>query len=185
MPYRALAAAAAILLSASLASAGQTQSRTVVPTQDQAAEVCDPFVYDYALNMSVGFYLDGKVSGWYAVTVVNIADFAIWWNNVHPNNMIPGDLVYDSAIGFTIPEGSDLGPTGDYVFLYSAGCYAAQIVAPPLPPNGGATPEVHIEWKSFKQWDLFGYIERRNDKHPWRGGAMPNGDEIAVALGSM
>lgn len=155
----AAAALGCLCLIATPALAGKTSSHTIVQNADEPA-VCDPFIFDYAANYSVTWEIQGKITGWFMLTKHNIEGFVTLWNNTHPDHIIPKDVVFDAVLGFTIPEGSDLGPAGEYVFLYNDGCFVVDITVPPAPANQSPPPAgaVKVQWKSLKQWELLGYI---------------------------
>lgn len=158
MLLRALAAAAAIALSVSASQAGKTPSHTIVPAADEPA-VCDPYVFDYAVNYSFTWANTGQVHNWFLLTAPNIEAFITLWNNIHPDNKIPEGLKFDAVVGFTLDPGSEIGgDPGDYVFLYSGGCYVADVFAPPAPDNASPPPPVKVQYKSLKQWHTLGYI---------------------------
>lgn len=137
MLIRIIAAAAAIALSASPLYAGMTSSRTIVPADEPA--VCDNTIFDYAANYSASWAIGGEVTQWFMLTEPNIAQFIILWNNTHPDALLP-DVAFNEVVAFKIPEGSSLGPAGEYAFLYLDGCYVADVYSPPPPDNVSAPP---------------------------------------------
>lgn len=154
---RILAAAFCCLcLIATPVFAGKTPSRTIVQNADEPA-VCDPFIFDYAANTSVTWQSQGQITGWYMLTAPNIEAFIVLWNNTHPDHKVPEGVVFNAVLGFIIPEGSQLGPVGEYVFLYNDGCFVVDISAPP-PAANQSPPPVKVQWESLKQWQLLGYI---------------------------
>ena len=144
------------------ALAGKTPSHTITAPVQMADEpaACDPYIFDYAVNYSITWAIQGKVTGWFVLTEPNIEAFITLWNNTHPDNMIPKDVVFDAVLGFMIPEGSDLGPAGEYIFLYNGGCFVVDIALPTPPANQSPPPAgaVKVQWKSVKQWEMFGYL---------------------------
>lgn len=166
MILRSLAAAAAIALSASPILAGMTPSYTVPVQMDEVGtapvEACDATVFDYDLNFSATFMVQGEITNWYVLTGANIDNFIIYWNNTHPDNKLPVDVKFDAVIGFVDPDGSITGEAGEYALLYLDGCFVS-FVKVPLPPANVTPPpgEPKPSWDSLKQWQMFGYIGLR------------------------
>ena len=163
MLNRFVAALAAVLLSASLAHAGKVPSQTIVPNpmQDGPA-ACDATGFDYDLNFSATLMVKGDVTNWYVLTGVNAENFAVLWNNVHPDSKVPEGIEFDAVIGLTDPSGSVTGEPGDYALLYLDGCFVDFIKAVVPPDNVSPPPgEVKVQWESLKQWQMFGYIGLR------------------------
>ena len=157
---RIIAAATAIALSASPLYAGKTSSRTIVPAADQPA-VCDNTIFDYAANYSAAWAIQGMVKDWFLLTEPNIPAFINLWNNTHPDNKLPEGKAFNEVIAFTLPEGSTVGPAGEYVFLYQDGCYVADMYVPPQPDNATPPQEADVHWVSLKQWQMMGSLGLR------------------------
>lgn len=160
MLLRALAAAAVIALSASPLYAGKTSSHTIVPAAGES-EACDAFIFDYAANYSAAWAIQGMVDDWFILTEPNVPAFITLWNNTHPDNKIPEGKVFNEVIAFKLPEGSQIGPAGEYVFLYQDGCYVADMYVPPQPDNVSPPQAVKVQWGSLKQWQMMGELGLR------------------------
>lgn len=177
MFIRAIAAAAAIALSASPLYAGQSgadrrqnlqSAGTPTPQSPpqevvilDEPEVCDPYIFDYAANYSASWAIQGIVYDWFFLTEPNIPAFITLWNNTHPDNKVPEGKAFNQVVVFKIPEGSQVGPAGEYVFLYLDGCYV-DVIQAPLPPDNESPPEaVKVHWGSLKQWEMMGQVGLR------------------------
>ena len=161
MFIRAIAAAAAFLcVITGPVLAGKTPSHTIVPAADEP-EVCDPYIFDYAANYSASWAIQGIVYDWFFLTEPNIPAFTTLWNDTHPDHKGPEGKAFNQVVVFKIPEGSQVGPAGEYVFLYLDGCYV-DVIQAPLPPDNESPPEaVKVHWGSLKQWEMMGQVGLR------------------------